>query len=270
MNILLKDRPLTNRTILIAPSATTELATELVRLGARVLTWPGFAPGPPDNYQLLDEAIENLFGYDWVVFQNINAAEFFLRRFHELGHETHELDGFRVCGVGEETVHELQASHVHVDAIANTLSSAASFSAITDYVGGREGLRGLNFLIPAAGMSQACLKEMLDDAGARADSIAAYRSCSPNDSSLTCTIALLAGGGIDCSVFTTSLEVEEFAAVFDTNELGRFLTGTNAICLCETTAFTAASFGLKPDVTVDESSPTATGLAQAIALHFLR
>jgi uroporphyrinogen-III synthase len=267
MNFASKHRPLDQRAVLIAPSAPEELAMELDRLGARVFTWPGFDAGPPDNYELLDEAIENLFGYDWLVFQNVNAADFFLRRFQDLGHETHELDAFRVCGVGEETVHKLQASHVHVDVIPNALSSSAAFNAVANYVGGREELRGLNFLIPAGPVSVNELKGMLADAGARADCIATYRTCSPGDSSLTRISALLAGGGIDCAVFTGSLDVEEFASVFDTSDLAHFLKGANAVCSDNTTALAAAGFGLTPDIAHE---PSPTGVTQAIAFHFSR
>ena len=39
------------------------------------------------------------------------------------------------------------------------------------------------------------------------------------------------GGGIDCVVFTSSSEVHEFAAVFDTNDLSRLLQGAAVVCI---------------------------------------
>jgi uroporphyrinogen-III synthase len=44
------------------------------------MTWPQLAIQAPPTYSGLDEAIENLFGYDWLLFINENAARFFLER----------------------------------------------------------------------------------------------------------------------------------------------------------------------------------------------
>ena len=54
-------------------------------------TWPEIEIGEPESYVTLDEAIENLFGYDWLLFLNANAVEFFLRRFHQLGREVSDI-----------------------------------------------------------------------------------------------------------------------------------------------------------------------------------
>ena len=269
MNPLSKTHPLTGRTVLIPPTATPDLRTDLERFGARVLTWPKLFLSPPETCEPFDEAIANLFGYDWLIFRNINAVEFFLDRFRELGHEIDELDDLRLCGVGKDTVHKLEASQVHVDVIPGALSSLAAFSAIADYAGSREDLSGLNFLIPTAvGVSHVPLKEMLGDAGARADAITAYRTCSPDDHSITRLGALLAGGGVDSVAFTSAAVVSELANVFDTNDLGVFLTGVTVVCMDGDSAVTAAGFGLTADAIARESSLRALSLA--IAIHFSR
>ena len=62
-----KDVNLSGRTILIAPSALRALVVELDRYGARVINWPEIEIGDPESFTALDEAIENLFGYDWLI-----------------------------------------------------------------------------------------------------------------------------------------------------------------------------------------------------------
>src|SRR5437016_10018056 len=124
MNPFPKAQTLSGRTVLVSPNeARGELATELEEHGARVLPWPILDVSEPEHSQALDEAIENLFGYDWIIFNNANAVSFLLRRFQTLGHEISELDSLRVCGVGEETVHRLEESHVHIDVIADRRST---------------------------------------------------------------------------------------------------------------------------------------------------
>jgi uroporphyrinogen-III synthase len=266
MNSVSNNRTLTGCTVLTSPSVTRELATELERYGACILTWPKLDIRALDNYEALDEAIENLFGYDWLIFRNVNAVDFFLRRLRELGHEISELDSLRVCGVGEAAVYKLEASEVHLDVIPDRLSSQAAFGAIETYAGGLDAFRGLAFLIPGAGASRDYLPVALQDAGARADLVTTYRTCSANDPALARTNALLAGGGIDCVAFTTSAKVREFAAMFDTDDLGRLMAGIAVACADKATVHTAAGFGLTADIVPNES--TAPALAQAIASYF--
>jgi uroporphyrinogen III methyltransferase/synthase len=268
MNSVSKNRPLTDRTVLIAPSVTGNLTTELEHYGARVLTWPKLDIRTLDNCDALDESIENLFGYDWLIFRNVNAVDFFLRRFQELGHEISELDSLRVCGVGEEAVYKLEASQVHLDVMPDRISSQAAIDAIETYAGGRDAFRGLTFLIPGAGASRDYLPEALQEAGSRVDLVTTYRTCSGNDLAMTRISTLLASGGIDCVAFTTSAEVKEFAAVFDANDLNRLVDGIAVACIDETTVQTLAGFSLTAD-TIPKRS-TVPALAEVIALYFSR
>jgi uroporphyrinogen III methyltransferase/synthase len=261
----LSNQPLCGRTILVSPNKRPgELATELEQHGARVIAWPVPEVGEPEHSQALDEAIENLFGYDWILFNNANAADFFLRRFQTLGHEIGELDILRVCGVGEETVHKLEESQIHTDVIPDRLPTRAIVDAIETYVGGRDRIRGLNFLIPGAGISRGYLREALEDAGGRVDSVTTYRTCSVTDPNLTLINALLQGGGIDCITFATASDVHEFAGVFDTSDLGLLLAGVAVACIDEITAKAANGFGLIPDMVTEDAEV----LPRAIASYF--
>ena len=259
------NQALSGRTVLVSPNeAQGELATQLTRQGARVLAWPILDVGEAEHPQALDEAIENLFGYDWMIFHNVNAVKFFLRRFQTLGLEISELDSLRVCGVGEETVHRLEESQVHIDVIPDRLSTQALFDAIETYVGGREALRGLNFLVPTAGSSRGYLQEALEEFGARVDLVAAYRSCPAKDSGLVRINALLAGGGIDWVAFTSGSDVRDLAAVLDTNDLDGVLADAGVVCIDEITTETANEFGLTADIVSNEPE----ALIQAMATYF--
>ncbi len=245
MESVLSNQTLTGRTVLVPPNTLSKLKPELERCDARVITWPEIQIGEPESYAMLDEAIEHLFGYDWLLFQNANAAGFFLRRFHLLGHETSQLDSLRVCAIGEATVAKLEESQVHVDLISGSLASDVVFGAIESYAGGREALGRLNFLIPRASATRDGLRDMLEDAEARVDVVATYRTVSHNNPALTQINALLAGGGIDCIVFTSPATVQKFAELFDANDLSRILAGVAVICIDQSTAKAASDFGVR-------------------------
>jgi uroporphyrinogen III methyltransferase/synthase len=260
------NRLLNGRTVLIASSAPQSLTAELAGVGARVLRWPSLDIRALETYTALDEAIENLFGYDWLIFRNVNAVALFLDRFQELRHEISELDSVRVCALGQEVLQRLEESHVHVDVIPDRLSTQSILEALEIYVGGREALRGLNFLVPSAPASHTYLQKALEDAGARADLVTAYRTCSTNDSYRI--NALIRGGAFDCVTFTSAAEVLELAQLFDVSELGELLKEVAVVCTGQETAQCAAGFGLATNITVNTVEGPA--LADAIASCFHR
>src|SRR5215211_5384417 len=88
------ERPHAGRTIVTtrARAQSAEFVSELERLGARVISCPTIEIVEPESYALMDEAIENLYGYDWLVFTSVNGVDYFLRRLEARGHELDELD----------------------------------------------------------------------------------------------------------------------------------------------------------------------------------
>src|ERR687884_1521075 len=145
-------RPLDGRTVMItrAREQAAEFAAALEGYGARVVSCPTIEIVAPESYALLDEAIENLFGYDWVVFTSVNGVEHFLRRLEAAGKDVSELDDVRVCAIGEATSERLVAAHVHVDVVPQKFQAEGVFAALEDYLGGRGEFEGLNFLLPRA------------------------------------------------------------------------------------------------------------------------
>src|SRR5688572_10930788 len=99
---LAESKPLDGRTVMItrARGQAAEFAAELESYGARVVACPTIEIVPPESYWQLDEAIDNLFGYDWLVLTSTNAVEHFLARLSALGKGVDELDGLRVCAIG--------------------------------------------------------------------------------------------------------------------------------------------------------------------------
>src|SRR2546428_13235871 len=84
-----------------------ELADELQRLKARVIIFPKIELETTKPSPALDEAVANLYGYDWIIFKSVAAVECFLGRLEQLGHRVSDLDTVRVCAIGKATVQRL-------------------------------------------------------------------------------------------------------------------------------------------------------------------
>ena len=257
--------PLAGRTVMItrARAQAAEFASALEGYGARVVSCPTIEIAPPESYAALDEAIDNLFGYDWLVFTSANAVEHFRRRLEASGKDVAELDELRVCAVGEATADRLADARVHVDVVPQKFQAEGVFDALEAYLGGRERFAGLNFLLPRAAAARDFLPRALDAAGARADCVTAYRTVPPETTDRARAEALLVGGGVDCVTFTSSSTVHNFARLFDTRDLRPLLAGARVACIGGVTAQTAAEYGLRADVIPSESTTRALALAVA-------
>ena len=263
-------RPLEGRTVVVtrALKQAAEFAAELEAFGARVVACPTIEIVEPESYAELDEAIENLFGYDWLVFTSANGADFFLRRLAAKGRGTNDLDELRVCAVGSATAERLTDAHVHVDVVPEEFKAEGVFAALEGYLGGREHFDRINFLLPRAAAGRDFLPRALEEAGARCDAVTAYRTVPPKTTDRAKVEALLVGGGVDCVTFASPSAVRNFARLFDTHDLAPLLRGVHVACIGEVTAEAAAGHGLRVDIRPAES--TAAALARAVADFFAR
>jgi len=227
-------------TILVPPADIGSLpAKELEGPGLRVLTWPDLKVDAPENYFKLDEAIDNLFGYDWLVLKNERAAASFLSRFQPQ-HEPAELDTLKTIAIGEPTTEILVRSQIHVDVAIDRFPSKNIFAAIEGYTGV---LSGLTFLLPSAGLQTEMFEQQLTEAGARVDNVAAYQTTSENQR-LAQLLALLVGGGIDAVLFANFRALDEFARLIDTDDLPGVLAGVTVVCGDSECAKAAHEYGL--------------------------
>src|SRR5690348_10433832 len=176
-------KPLGGRTVVVTRAAAqaAEFASELENYGAKVIVCPTIEIAEPESYERLDEAIDHLYGYDWLIFTSANAIEFFLRRLNNRGLKVEDLDEIKVCAIGQASADKLRDAHVHVDVIPAHAKAEGVFAALSEFVGGAEHLHGLNILLPRAAVGRDYLPKALEDAGARVDVVTAYRTVVPAD-----------------------------------------------------------------------------------------
>ena len=237
--------------VLVSPF-DRDLATTLERSGARVSIWPQVEIGALVDDSALQEPIDNLFGYDWLILKNARAAEYFLRAFF-LKHRTEALDDLRVLTIGSQTAEKLAAGHVHVDIALESFQLGAVYREIESYVSESSSLSRLNLLVPSATITMESFEDSFRNAGARVDAVAAYQTSSER-SELIRLRTLLTGGGIDFVAFTGASAIVEFADLFDTDDLGRVLTGIKIACLHRVTSDLAGNYGLLENLVPSEAS----------------
>jgi uroporphyrinogen III methyltransferase/synthase len=260
-------QPLAGRTVVVtrAASQAQPFVTALETLGASVISLPTIEIAEPETYERLDEAIDHLYGYDWIIFTSANGVDYLLRRLQTRGVGVEELDDLKVCAIGEATADKLRDAHVHVDLIPTQSKAEGVFAALSEFAGGSAQLHGLNILIPRAAVGRDYLPKSLEEAGARVDVVTAYRTVVPENVDRGRLSAMLTGSA-DCIAFMSSSSVQNLGLLFDTHDLSEKLQGLTIACIGDVTAATAADYGLRVDIQPQET--TAAGLATAIAEYY--
>src|SRR5919106_5223966 len=156
--------PLAGRTIVVtrAASQASDFVVELESYGANVIVCPTIEITEPESYERLDEAIDHLYGYDWLIFTSANGVEYFTRRLATRGVKVEELDEIKVCAIGEATADKLRDAHIHVDVVPSQSKAEGVFAALSEFAGGSAQLRGLNVLIPRAAVGRDYLPKALE------------------------------------------------------------------------------------------------------------
>jgi uroporphyrinogen III methyltransferase/synthase len=262
-----KAQPLAGRTVVItrALAQADDFAAELQKYGAEVVLCPTIEISEPDSYERLDEAIDHLYGYDWLVFTSVNGVDYFFQRLKARERNISDIDELRVCAIGEATAERLHDLHIHVDVIPEEFKAEGVFEALKSFVGGADGLKNLNVLIPRASVARDYLPRALEESGARVDVVPAYRTSVPANLDRGRVAAMLSGG-TDCIAFTSSSTVRNLAKLFDTQDLREALAGVVIACIGDITATTAAEYGLTVEIQPEQF--TIPALARAIADYF--
>jgi uroporphyrinogen III methyltransferase/synthase len=264
-----RDQPLSGITAVVtrAASQAAELSTLLESYGATVIVCPTIEIREPDSFERLDEALDHLYGYDWLIFTSTNGVEFFLQRLTQRGLNTADLDEIKVCAIGQRTTEKLHEAHVHVDVIPSQSTAEGVYAALREFAGGEERLHGLNVLLPRAAVGRDYLPKALEDAGARVDVVTTYQTVLPENFDRGRLSAMLAGSG-DCIAFTSPSTIRNLAQLFDTHDLGKTLPGVVIACIGPVTAAAAVEYGLRVDI--QPAQQTVKDLAAAIAAYYPR
>ena len=121
--------PLEGRTVLVtrAQEQQGEGRRQLEQLGARVIDLPALVIGPPDEWGPLDDALNELDEFHWLVFSSANGVQAVEDRLQRQGKSLARRPGtLKVAAVGRKTASLLQelgadADFVPPDFVADSL-----------------------------------------------------------------------------------------------------------------------------------------------------
>lgn len=270
------------------------LSAELRTLGAQVLEIPFIEIRKPRSFKLLDSALKNLAGYDWLILTSVNGVEAMwdrLKRFSPerpgLGRTRLELRWksgasaprtrvnnsralapaarLRIAAIGPATKKAIEQRGVKVDVVPKEYVAESVVRSLKGKV------RGKRVLLVRAKVARDVIPSELRKAGAHVDVVEAYETVVPQ-SSRTRLRAVLNDPRKrpDVVTFTSSSTVKNFVELLGGAEkLKRHAARLNGILFASigpVTSSTLRDFGLPIQIAANEY--TIPGLVDAIVSAF--
>lgn len=203
-------RPLSGKTVLVLrpPGQSLAVRRRLEDLGARVLVEPAMEIQPPDDWTAVDRAIDDLNGFDWVVFSSRNGVESFLRRLFEKGRDARAMGPCRLAAIGPGTAAALREYRLSADLVPKVHRAEGLAEALLPMV------ENASVLLVRADRGRTVLEDVLKAKAREVRTIAVYRQADRAAASAP-VLAKLVAGGIDWVLLSSSNIAATFARWLD-------------------------------------------------------
>jgi len=200
--------PLQDRNIVItrAQGQISEVKTIFNNAGAIVFDLPALVIDYPDNLTPLDNVIDQIKKYDWIIFLSSNGIKYLNKRLLEKGLSLKRCSNkFKIAVVGEKTAQYLSSLGIVADYIPTDFIAESLVKYFPSPV------KNLNILIPRvqSGGNNLIIESLLSR-GALVKEVAAYESRCPKSIPLE-TINALQSKTIDAILFSSGKTVKNTA-----------------------------------------------------------
>lgn len=256
------EQPLAGKRIVVtrAGAQADSLVEQLQRAGVEVLEFPTIEIQPPESFAGLDEAVQKIERYDWLIFTSVNSVTPFLARLRLAGKSAAAVSSLKVGAIGPETAKRLASAGISASLVPARYQAEGLLDAVKP-----ETMKGKRVLIPRAAEAREILPETLRAWGAWVDVVIAYRTACP-DVDVGPLAELLRRRQIDVITFTSSSTVTNFVRLFGNKNLAEIAGASAIACIGPITAQTVAQWGGHADIVAGEF--TTAGLTRAIVEHF--
>lgn len=243
----------------IAITRTRKQASHLSKVlderGAQVYEIPTIViEEPSDEYKSMDEALDKISTYDWIIFTSQNGVEHFFQRLYSKGLDTRALGHSKIATIGSATAKELLKHGIHADCIPSEYKAEGLLEAMKPLVRPKD-----RVLLPRAKVARSVLPEGLEELGCNVHVVEAYRT-EKDTSAKEELIRLLENHEIDMVTFTSSSTVYHFMEQLDGKT--ELLNNVTLACIGPITADTCKKYNLTPSIVA--STYTIDGLVDAM------
>ena len=251
-------RPLRGKRVVVtrAREQAGPLCEQLADVGATPLLIPMIQIAPLPDQTRLDQVIQALPTYDWLIFTSINTVAVFWARWLALGGQAFPPD-LRVAAVGAATADALRQQGVEPAFVPPEFMAE-------QIANGLGPLDGARILLPQAAIARHALAELLRTQGAQVDTLPVYQTL---PAVLEPAALTELQQGVDVIIFTSPSTVHNFVAALQQQGIDqKILQNSQIFCIGPVTAQAVQALALP--VTAVAGEYTAAGLVQAVVDYF--
>ena len=208
----INDLPLAQRNIIITRSkeGISDIKKLFTNKGANIYDLPAISIGDPDDLQPLDEALNEINDFHWIIFSSSNGIKFIDQRLRYFNSSLHECSKqIKIAVVGEKTAKTLDDFGIQADFIPPEFIAE---SLIENFPISGYGLRVFLPRVQTGGRD--LIAEEFRKAGSRVLEVAAYETRCP-DSIPKETIDVISNGKVDALIFSSGKTVSNSAFLLE-------------------------------------------------------
>ena len=249
--------PLFGRRIVVtrASSQADSLVSLLRAAGAQPLRAPMIRFVPTPHSPLLQNTIDQLSTYEWVLFTSQNAVDFFLHALRKSGGDARRFGTTRLCAIGPKTERALTNHGLFADFIPHEHRSEGVLRELNGIL-----LKPARILIPRAKVARTLVPEGLRARGHHVDIVDVYETLPPKKEDIQPIKHTIKEAEV--ITFTSPSTVKNLAHLVSISELKQ----KKLVSIGKTTS--QAMRELKLQVDIEANTPSIEALVDSLILHY--
>jgi uroporphyrinogen III methyltransferase/synthase len=247
-----ENKPLFGQRILVTREYTDDYAP-LEDLGAEIFEFPTIEIAPPESYKELDESIDGIEKYDWIIFTSANGFKYFIKRLLVKERDIRDLKGIKICAIGTKTAQAIRNYGIKVDLVPEEFNAEGLIKSIQGVKGaGVQGLEGIKILLPRAEVAREVFPQKVRELGGEIDAPVAYRAIKPEKHGKRLK-RFLKEGRISVATFTSAATFNNFVDIMGKDAID-FLKNIAIAVIGPVTAMAIEKAGLKVSIMPKEAT----------------
>ena len=241
-----ESRPLLGQRVGITrPGGQADAAVELaLQLGAEPVLMPTIRIEPPTDWAAVDETLERLEEFDWLVFTSVNGVRSLLGRLWETGGDGRRLAGLKLAAIGSATAAALEEFHLRADVVPEEFRAESLAASLVPHVDGKR------VLWARASRGRDVLPTELRAAGATVEELVTYRN-EDAEALPDAAVKLLDAGQIDWIGLSSPSIARQFGNLLSDPARPHLGTRTKVAAISPVTEEAAREAGLPVNVVAE-------------------
>jgi len=252
-----ESKPLFGKRVLVTRSRTqaSKLVDLLEEYGAEAIEVPTIKFECPEGSNSLNEVINQIKEFEWLIFTSVNGVKSFFKRFFSLKKDIRELSDIKIASIGPVTKDEIESFYLKVDFQP---SEYVADCFIEEFIKNND-VKNKNILLVRADKARDYIEKELINSGANVTSVVGYRTL-PEDSKSSELLEVVERGEVDWVTFTSSSTVRNFFNMYQGSKKFKIAS------IGPITSRTIRELGFSPDVEAEEH--TIPGLVKAVLDYY--